>query len=155
MAALAFTVARVIGTGETASASYTQPGNGIESLLGDDAPSFSGYPITNDTEVAVATFIGAIPNVSFLKDVSASINLAQYFLGVKETSGYTLESGTLPTGLSLIANTGLISGTPSVEETQAGISITGTDANDGTDTSNTFSIAVVVDNARPGKGRRR
>jgi hypothetical protein len=152
---LTFNVARVIGTGETASISYTQPGNGLESLLGDDVESFTNYPVTNGTEVEVATFIGAIPNFSFLKDVSASVNLSQYFLGIKETSGYTLETGTLPTGLSLIANTGIISGTPSVEETQAGISITGTDANDGTDTSNTFSIAVVVDDAKPGRGRRK
>jgi hypothetical protein len=147
-ATLVFTPARTIGVGETAFATYTQPGNGLESVIGDDVSTFTNYPITNGSEEAVTSFVGAVPNRSLMVDVAVSIPLAQYFLGVQETGGYSLETGTLPTGLSLNADTGAISGTPTVVETQAGISVTGT--NDAqTATTNTFTLNVVSDDSKP------
>lgn len=55
---LVYTSSRTIGVGETITASYTQPGNGIEdeAVAGNDLATFSGTAVTNDsTQVTTPT----------------------------------------------------------------------------------------------------
>lgn len=44
-----FTLSRTIGSHETVTVSYTQPGDGIEDLVGNDAGSFSNVTVTNNS----------------------------------------------------------------------------------------------------------
>ena len=57
---------------------------------------------------------------------------------------WTLDSGTLPTGLSLSSSTGEISGVPTVIELQTGIVLKVTDFNSFVDTSNSFQINIIA-----------
>lgn len=43
-----FTTSRIIATGETGTAAYTQPGNGIENTLGTDLTTFTGKAVVNN-----------------------------------------------------------------------------------------------------------
>jgi len=149
-AALVFTNARSIGVGETAFATYTQPGNGLESVIGDDVSSFSNYPITNGSEEVVTSFLGSIPNRTFLRNTAISPwDLSVYWLGVGESGGYPIETGTMPDGLTLNIDTGVITGTPTTVESQA-LSVTGVNGAQ-TATSNVFTISVTSDDSKPRK----
>lgn len=53
--ALAYTISRAIVTNETATLAYTQPGNGVEDLSGNDLVSFSGTNVTNNSSVPAFT----------------------------------------------------------------------------------------------------
>jgi hypothetical protein len=48
---LTYALNRPIAAGETGTASYTQPGDGIEDLAGNDLASFSGFALTNNSTV--------------------------------------------------------------------------------------------------------
>lgn len=98
-------------------------------------------------------FDGTIPNRSFVVSVAiASWNLSTYFTGATSYSS----AGTLPTGLTLNSSTGILSGTPTATGTYSGITITGIN-DDGTDTSNAFTITITDTPPPPGptKPRRR
>jgi hypothetical protein len=83
-------------------------------------------------------FDGTIPNRSFVVNVAiTSWDLSTYFTGATSYSS----AGTLPTGLTLNASTGVLSGTPTATGTYSGITITGIN-DDGTDTSNAFTITI-------------
>lgn len=47
--ALVYSIARTIGSHETATLAYTQPGNGVEDESGNDLATFSGQSVTNDS----------------------------------------------------------------------------------------------------------
>lgn len=74
-------------------------------------------------------------------DIPYSYDASVLFTGGAVVS-YSL-NGTLPVGLTLDTSTGVISGTPTTEETATGLSITGTNG-DGSDTTNTASITVAI-----------
>jgi hypothetical protein len=60
---------------------------------------------------------------------------------------YSVVAGTLPTGITLNTSTGLVSGTPTVEQTQTGIVIRVTDAAVQTADLAPFQIEVAPDGA--------
>jgi len=54
-ATLVYTLSRAIGAGETGTLAYTQPGNGVEDLSGNDLATVSGIAVTNNTAVPDTT----------------------------------------------------------------------------------------------------
>jgi hypothetical protein len=76
--------------------------------------------------------------------VPFSLALAGYFGGNDLPFVYTLSAGTLPSGLALGSATGAITGTPDTVETQAGITITCTDASTDTAVTNAFEIDILA-----------
>lgn len=103
---------------------------------GDPAP-MSGDPTP-------VTFTGTVPNKELTQNEAMTpYDFSQHFNGDFTPFTYALHAGTLPTGLSLDANTGVLSGTPTTLGTQTGIVIRATDAETNTADTNTFDIAVV------------
>jgi len=89
--------------------------------------------------------LGDIPDDTIALGSSYTLNVADY---VTTTNGdpilsYTL-TGTLPTGLSFNSTTGVISGTPTVEENQT-LSVYATDI-DGNSNTDTFTLSVIDTN---------
>jgi hypothetical protein len=87
-------------------------------------------------------FTGTIPTLTGAQGTSFSEDLSSYFAGSETPFAYTLQAGTLPAGLSLGSSTGIISGTPTVGGTHAGLVIRGTDDAANTDDSNSFQISL-------------
>jgi hypothetical protein len=90
-------------------------------------------------------FTGTIPTIEcWRKDPVGeqypAIN--SYYVGSETPFVYTLQSGTLPTGVSINSSTGAVTGTPTVGGTFSGISIRATDDAANTADSNSFSIIV-------------
>jgi hypothetical protein len=100
---------------------------------GDTAPSSGASPVA---------FSGTVPTLNGQRTVSFSQSLASYFTGSFTPFTYAVQSGTLPSGLSLDSSTGVISGTPTVTGTQTGIVVRATDASSNTADTNSFSIAI-------------
>lgn len=92
---------------------------------------------------SAVAFSGPVPTQTEEIDGSTSIDLASYFSGTETPFTYSLQAGTLPTGLSLNTSTGVISGTPTTIETRAGIVVRATDQNSDTADTNAFTIDVV------------
>ncbi len=53
---LIYAISRIIYLGETATASYTQPGNGFEDLDGNDIATFSNLSVVNNSTATAETF---------------------------------------------------------------------------------------------------
>ena len=87
-------------------------------------------------------FTGTIPTLEGTVGAAFSEDLSSYFSGTETPFAYTVQSGTLPAGLTLNSSTGVISGTPTTPGTATGIVIRGTDATPDTDDSNSFSIDI-------------
>jgi hypothetical protein len=87
-------------------------------------------------------FTGTIPTLTGAQGSAFSEDLSTYFAGSETPFTYTLLSGALPAGLSLDGSTGIISGTPTVGGTHAGLVIRGTDDAANTDDSNSFQISL-------------
>ncbi|MCP4930330.1 MAG: hypothetical protein GY918_14875 [Gammaproteobacteria bacterium] len=129
----------------TPTTDETQTGISVTgtNVYGSATTNTAEIDVTDPAEIApIASGTFAPPNGVISSAYSYAT--AVLFTGGAPTS-YSLATGTLPSGLSLNTSTGLISGTPTTEETQAGVSITGTNAT-GSDTTNTASMTV-LDNA--------
>jgi large repetitive protein len=101
-----------------------------------------GRFVAHPTGEAVV-FAGPIPAQNILQNAATSINVSSFFRGFDRPFVYTSTGTALPTGLTLNANTGVISGTPTGNGTTAGVQITATDAtNDDAIESNEFSIII-------------
>jgi len=72
-----------------------------------------------------------------------TIATAQWFDGDYIPFTYALEEGTLPTGLSVVSGTGVISGTPTTAQEAEGIIIQATDANSNTADTSAFKIEII------------
>ena len=104
----------------------------------------SGAPVGNPNGPTAVVFSGTVPDQVANDTVFFSLNTGQYFAGSDTPFVYTLSAGILPSGLSLNAATGVISGTPDTVETQAGITITATDLSTDTAVTNAFEIDVLA-----------
>lgn len=91
------------------------------------------------------SFSGPVANQMLVLGTPFSIDLSAYFSGSETPFVYSIQAGTLPDGLSLDSGTGIISGTPTTEETQIGIVIRATDDQSDTADTNTFSMDVADD----------
>lgn len=88
-------------------------------------------------------FTGNIADQSYeLNQAIPTLDVSGEFTGNINPRSYALVAGTLPTGLSLNTNTGEITGTPTVEETQTGLVIRCTDDDLNTADSNAFQIEI-------------
>lgn len=86
---------------------------------------------------------GSVGNRLYTQDESISpISLADFFTGGAPT-GYSLQAGTLPAGITLDGTTGVVSGTPTAVETQAGIVFRATDGASNADTD-TIQMQVIA-----------
>lgn len=115
--ALTVTVTGTNGIGSPASATSSATASVTKTTL-----SYS--PVTSAANGSAYT--GATPSPS----------------GGTSPYAYSISAGTLPTGTSLNASTGVISGTPTVNAAYSGIVLTVTDANGITDSSSPFTITV-------------
>jgi len=88
-------------------------------------------------------FSGLISNRTIAIGGSLSLSLSGNFSGTETPFTYSLLSGVLPTGLTLNASTGVVSGTPSVLGLSSGIVVRATDTALSTADTNSFSINVV------------
>jgi hypothetical protein len=90
------------------------------------------------------SFSGPVPTLTGKQGVAFSEALTSYFTGSETPFTYSLQSGTLPAGLSLSSG-GTISGTPTAAGTFSGIVVRGTDATPDTADTNSFSISLEAD----------
>lgn len=93
---------------------------------------------------ATITLTGTIPTQNATEGTPFSVDLSTYFSGTETPFTYAVQSGTLPTGLTLNSSTGEITGTPTTPGTASGIVIRATDGNLDTADSNSFSIDVAA-----------
>jgi putative Ig domain-containing protein len=101
---------------------------------------FAGGAFVNVDQGGDAAFIGpSIGNLSYvINSAITPVDFSTRFTG----TGLTFAAvGSLPTGLSLNAS-GVLSGTPTVEQVASGIVIRATDASLGTADSNAFNITI-------------
>ena len=101
-----YNLSRTVNSGETGTASYTQPGNGIEDTAGNDLASFSSQAVTNNsTQESNLVLAGDTTDRSGGNDYyqSASNALVYNYSGYNGTSG-TLRYGYLRTGGELTAS---------------------------------------------------
>ena len=132
------------------SNSYTRSGI----VLGDHgatvvcrATDDNGFTDTATVSLVVAvTFAGTVPAQSGTEGGSFSLALASYFSGGLSRT-YAVHSGTLPTGASLNASTGAITGTLGVAGSGSFV-VRATDANSNTDDTGTISWTI----SAPGTG---
>ena len=90
------------------------------------------------------TFSGSVANQTGTEGTAFSLDLSTYFSGTETPFSYSLQSGTLPAGLSLNTSTGVISGTPTTAGTYSGLQVRATDAGSLTADSNVFTITVAA-----------
>lgn len=102
---------------------------------GDTAPT-SGY--------SAVTFSGTVPTLNGQRKAAFSESVAAYFSGTETPFAYSVQSGSLPAGLSLNSSTGVISGTPTATGTASGLVIRATDVDSNTADTNSFSIAIAA-----------
>lgn len=97
-------------------------------------------PLPFQTGSTPISFTGSVANQNVTQSVPVNISLDPYFIGSLTPFAYSLQAGSLPTGLSISGNA--IVGTPAMTETQSGLVIRGTDTGTNTADSNSFNITV-------------
>lgn len=102
---------------------------------GDSAP-------TAEPSATPVAFSGTVSNQTGAEGTAFSFSLASYFSGTETPFAYSLQSGTLPAGLSLSSSTGAITGTPTTAGTSSGIVVRATDSASNVDDTNNFSITI-------------
>lgn len=99
------------------------------------------FEVSGGSAVPVA-FSGAVSNQTGTEGTAFSLDISTYFSGSETPFAYSVQTGTLPAGLSLNSSTGVISGTPTTAGVSSGIVIRATDATPDTADTNSFSITI-------------
>jgi hypothetical protein len=109
--------------------------NGVASPT--EAPTPSVTPVA---------FTGTVSNQTYAVDSAITpLDLSGFFSGTETPFTYSVQTGTLPTGLSLNTSTGVISGTPTAVAAATSIVVRATD--DATDTADTNSFTIEIEAA--------
>lgn len=133
--------AQLIDAWSLVSQSATHTGVNGTVLTAYDATEAASHPISRSTGSAVS-FYGNVPLQSAVQGAAFSFDLSTYFSGTETPFAYSVQTGVLPSGLSLNTATGVISGTPTSVETMSGIVVRATDQNSDTADTNAFQVAV-------------
>lgn len=107
--------------------------------------SSSNTADTNSFSITIVTavaFGGTVSNQTATQSSSFSLSLSSFFSGALTPFTYSLQSGTLPAGLSLNTSTGAITGAPTTPGTASGLVVRATDTGSNTADTNSFSITV-------------
>lgn len=112
-------------------------GNGYSSTNVDPIP----YQQSAVLPVPVS-FSGTVPTLQGFSGTSFNAPIFAYFSGTETPFTYALISGTLPSGLSLNASTGVISGTVSAVTSVSGLVVRATDNQGNTAQTNSFGINI-------------
>ena len=123
-------------------------------IIGTTRPQGAGYDIgafeygsgASSTPIA---FSGSVSNQTGPEGAAIALDLSTYFSGSETPFAYSVQSGTLPAGLSLNTSTGVISGTPTTAGVSSGIVVRATDATPDTADTNSFSITINATNTSP------
>jgi hypothetical protein len=104
--------------------------------------------LTNEFTIRVVTqavsFSGTIENQTYDVDVEIEpLDVSVYFEGYFKPFTYSVQTGSLPTGLTLDEERGTISGIPTVIGTSEGIVIRATDSESNTADASSFPIEIV------------
>lgn len=115
----------------------------LREIQGYDSAGQSAGPggglVTDPGKVSFSgNVVGGVGN----QGVPYSLNVAPYFLGSDLPFTYAVQAGTLPSGTTLGATTGIISGTPDTITDYTGIIIRATDNSGDTADTNTFAIDI-------------
>jgi titin len=107
--------------------------------------TFNGTTAITTSNAAALTVLGAVsitaPTMGLTATAGSSYSLSVPAGGGTAPLTFSLQSGSLPSGLTLNTSTGTISGTPSAVGSQT-ITITVTDKNGNTATSSAFTIVI-------------
>lgn len=112
----------------------------IASFTADDTIGGGSTPVA---------FTGTVSDQTGTEGTAFSLDTSTYFSGTETPFSYSVQAGTLPTGLSLNSSTGVISGTPTTAGVSSGIVIRATDATPDTADTNAFSITIDAANTAP------
>ena len=93
---------------------------------------------------AAVAFFGVIDSRVVAQGSTFSMGVAGNFSGNDTPITYTLQAGTLPTGIALNASTGALTSSDVTGTTQTGIVIRATDNSTDTADTNAFDITVLV-----------
>ncbi len=102
--------------------------------------NFEAY---DESAAAAISFGGPIATQVPQVGSAFSVNLSSNWTGSETPFSYAVQSGSLPTSLSLNSSTAVISGTPTVAGAVADVVIRGTDATPDTADSNAFDFDVL------------
>jgi surface protein len=95
-----------------------------------------------DVPTVAPVFSGPVPNQSWTVGVAITpLDIASFFTGTAPIT-YALTAGTWPDGISM-DTAGLVTGTPTTEETETGLIVTGTNVA-GSDVTNAFQADVAA-----------
>lgn len=89
-------------------------------------------------------FVPPIADQTVTAGIAFSVDLSGHWLDGYGARTYTMRSGTLPTGLTLNATTGVISGTAAVGPPATGLAIRCVDAEGGMADSDEFDITIIT-----------
>lgn len=106
----------------------------------DDTADSNSFKITINPDSVAINFSGPVNDRIAFIGQEFTLNIASYFDGSETPFAFTLQSGTLATGLTLNAGTGVISGIATMEEVHSGIVIRGVDAMTDFADTNAFTI---------------
>lgn len=126
----------------TAAATITGSNGHVLTRVGTGFGTDGADPLPYTSSATPIAFSGTIANQNGNQGSAFSLDTTTFFTGTETPFTYSVQSGTLPAGLSL--SSGVITGTPTTVETQTGIVIRGTDTGPNTADSNSFSIDIAA-----------
>lgn len=125
-----YTLSRTILSTETVTISYTQPGNGVEDLAGNDFASVSGVSATNGSTQSAGTLSFSASTYSVNESTTNGLTITVARTGGTVnavTAQYATSSGTATSGTDFTSTSGTVS------------------FSNGSSTSQTFSIPIISD----------
>lgn len=110
-----------------------------------DTASSNAFNVTVNASATPVSFTGTVPTLSGTENAAITpLNLSTYFSGSLTPFTYSLQTGTLPTGLSLNSSAGVISGTPTVDFS-GNITVRATDTGTNTADTNSFLVSIAAE----------